>query len=220
MNSGKQFWLNIWQEGRIPFHQHAVNQDLIDYWPSLEIPLGATVLVPLCGKSLDMLWLIEQGFRVIGIELSEVAVQEFARENRLEMTRKVTGQTICYVTDSLSISVADIFHLNQFSIATVDAIYDRASLIALPNILRQNYVNTCLQWLKKNGKILLKTMSYDPSQMQGPPFSVSSDEVKTLYKNCQKVQCLKEETHRIPNSDHLHERGLHEATNNVWLIEC
>ncbi|KTC76948.1 thiopurine S-methyltransferase [Legionella brunensis] len=219
MNSGKQFWLNIWQEGSIPFHQEAVNQDLVKYWPSLGMPLGATVLVPLCGKSLDLLWLAKQGFQVIGIELSELAVQEFAKENKLLMTKEVNAQIISYVADSITIWVTDIFHLNSACINAVDAIYDRAALIALPEKLRSRYVKTCLQWLKKNGKILLKTMSYDQGQMQGPPFSVPGDEVNALYSNCQRVKCIKEESRNVTSSDHLNARGLQSATDNIWLIE-
>lgn len=219
MNSGKQFWLDLWYEGRTSFHKDIVNADLKTYYSSLELPAAATVLVPLCGKSLDMLWLVEQGAHVIGIELSELAVLQFASENHLNMTKKACGAAINYSTGSISIWVADIFTFPAAFIDQVDAIYDRAALIALPPKLRTIYVQSCLQWLKKDGKIFLKTMSYDQMQMEGPPFSVTDSEVQMLYRGCHTPQCINETTRQINEDDPLYARGLRGSTDHIWLIQ-
>ncbi|KTD15969.1 thiopurine S-methyltransferase [Legionella lansingensis] len=214
----KDFWLKIWQADNIPFHQDKINPDLIQYWPSLNLSPGAKVLVPLCGKSLDLLWLMQQGFHIIGIELSELAVQCFASENNLPMTKRLDQGFICYSAPSISIWVEDIFNLNRDFIGQVDAIYDRAALIAIPAKLRPRYIKTCLQWLAPQGKILLKTLTYEEKQMEGPPFSVDDAEVKALYSSCQELQCIKETSREVDKSDPLYARGLKQSTDKVWLI--
>lgn len=218
MSKGNEFWLERWEDGIIPFHQETINPDLMMYWPALDISPGATVFVPLCGKSLDMLWLAKQGFHVVGIELSEIAVQEFAKENNLLMRKVIDKQIINYSTDTISIYVADIFGLSDTQLVA-DAIYDRGALIALPSKLRPRYTQTCLQWLKPQGKILLKTMDYDQRQMEGPPYSVPGEEVRALYSSCQKIQCIKDETRQLIDGDYLSSRGLKQAMDHVWIIE-
>lgn len=220
MNIGQQFWLNLWREGKTIFHRDEVNTDLSTQWPSLQLQTAATVLVPLCGKSLDMLWLAEQGFQVIGIELSEQAVLQFGEENRLTLVKKIHSQAISYVTESLTIWVADIFSLDPAFIVPIDAIYDRAALIALPANLRSQYVRICQQRLKARGKILLKTMHYDESQMRGPPFSVSGAEVRQLYSNCQTILSIRETNRQVDEQDPLHARGLREVTDRVWYLQA
>ncbi len=191
MNKGQQFWLNSWQEGRIPFHRNNVNPDLITYWPTFNVRPKSRVLVPLCGKSLDMLWFVQQGYQVIGIELSEASVVQFFEENELSFTAETVLGIKCYTTDSLSIWVGDIFSLDSSLCSSVDALYDRAALIALPEQLRPLYVNLCLQWIKPQGSIFLKTLSYNQSQFAGPPYSVTAEEVADLYSNSATVQSLK-----------------------------
>ncbi|OCH97668.1 thiopurine S-methyltransferase [Legionella jamestowniensis] len=219
MSRVKQFWLDMWQEGKIPFHQKTVNTDLLKYWPCLNLSLGAKILLPLCGKSLDMLWLAKEGFHVFGIELSELAVQQFVEDNHLTMTKSTKSGVIYYSTEGIRISVSDIFQLNADLIPKVDAIYDRASLIALPASLRQSYVDICLQGLKSQGKILLKTMRYEDKHIEGPPFSVTSDEVFLLYGSCQTIICIKSEDSQSIDNECLFKQGVHQAKHEVWLIQ-
>src|SRR5215213_63441 len=77
------FWAERWNKNEIGFHQRDINASLRAYWPTLGIARGAEVFVPLCGKSLDMLWLREQGHSVLGIEFVETAVRDFFAENGL-----------------------------------------------------------------------------------------------------------------------------------------
>ena len=182
MNKGKQFWLDAWQQGRIPFHKNEVHPDLLSYWPAMNIQPKSTVLAPLCGKSLDLLWLAQQGYQVIGIELSEQAVLQFFQEQGLNFSTENYHGVTCYNADSLSIWVSDIFDLNPTLIPKIDVLYDRAALVALPEKLRSPYADLCLRWLKSQGSIFLNTLSYEHKELLGPPYSVSPEEVADLYQ--------------------------------------
>lgn len=218
MNKGQQFWLEAWRQGLIPFHQNTVNPDLIAYWPKLQLRPKSTVFVPLCGKSLDMLWLIEQSYEVIGIELSEEAVLQFFTEHQLSFQKTIKDNTILYTANKISIWVADIFANNLSSFPLVDAIYDRAALIALPAKLRANYAANCLKWLKPSGALLLKTLAYEQHKMEGPPYSVSTEEVQNLYKSAV-IDCLKKDKY----SREFNHFGAASSTllidEYVWLIK-
>ena len=219
MNKGYQFWVQLWSEGRTHFHKKEVNPDLIAYWSHLNSAPKATVLVPLCGKSLDMLWLSQQGFKVIGIELSEQAVMDFAQEHQLEFQQETFGQVQHFMTESISIWVGDIFALEPTLIAPVDAIYDRAALIALPEKLRSIYVDRCLKWLKPRGAILLKTLSYNQDEMQGPPFSVPEEEVVQLYKKmCPEIKRLKVSERSEGPDAFVFQKGVVRITDSVWYL--
>lgn len=219
MNKGQQFWLDLWHEGRTSFHKGEVNPDLSAFWPDMHLPADASVLVPLCGKSLDMLWLCQQGLYVTGIELSEQAVLQFAEEHQVQFQQEHFGTAQRFFADRLQIWVADIFVLEPTLISPVDAIYDRGALIALPQQLRPSYTERCLNWLKPEGRILLKTMHYDQNVMEGPPYSVSNEELQVLYKSCSDILCVKQSTEAVEKSNHLHGRGLHKATNSVWYMK-
>ncbi|MCL9682928.1 thiopurine S-methyltransferase [Legionella maioricensis] len=218
MNKGQQFWVDLWREGRTHFHREEVNPDLIAYWSQLNLTPKATVFVPLCGKSLDMLWLVQQGFNVVGIELSEQAVIQFAMEHQLHFQKETRGGAHHYYTDSISLWVADIFAFESSFITPVDAIYDRAALIALPAKLRSLYADICLRWLKPQGAILLKTLSYNQDELEGPPFSVSDEEVTCLYKQCLEVKRLKVSDRPQDSGDSLFQRGLRAIKDSVWCI--
>lgn len=191
MNKGLQFWLDSWQQGVIPFHKEEVQPDLIAYWPALNVKAHDTVLVPLCGKSLDMLWLAQQGVNVVGIEFSEQAVQHFFAEHQLPVQQQYCDGLTRYYTDTISIWVGDIFNVSPTLIPQVDAIYDRAALVALPPGLRSAYVATCMQWLKPTGAVLLKTLCYQQDDVQGPPYSVVPAELRSLYEQTSEIRCLK-----------------------------
>lgn len=218
MNKGQRFWHDLWESGLLPFHRAAVNDDLIQFWPFLPAVDKPVMLVPLCGKSLDLLWLVAQGAQVIGVELSEVAVQQLAAENDIPLQRHLTSEGLCYAVPSLTIWVGDIFTLPAHLIAPADGIYDRGALVALPSVLRPDYVRCCLQWLKPEGRILLKTCAYDETLMTGPPYSVRPDELSVLYPGCTQ-QLLQQRQRNMDASDHLFARGLRDITDYVWLIE-
>ena len=146
------FWHERWKTNQIGFHQGDVNPYLVQYWPSLTLNKGGRVLVPLCGKSRDMFWLLEQGFNVVGIEISPIAVESFFLENRL--TPEITRETCCirWKTEALEILCGDFFGLERNDIGTCQGVYDRAALIALPPAMRPRYVNHLSALLDRHAK--------------------------------------------------------------------
>ncbi len=177
-----EFWQQRWREGQIGFHLREVNPLLRMYWPLLSLPQGARVLVPLCGKSQDLAWLAAQGYQVIGVELSPLAVGAFFEEQRLCPAQKSHGQHSGHCVDGIEIWCGDFFELQHSQVGRIDAIYDRAALIALPEPMRRRYAQ---QLLTLTGAVpqLLITLDYPQDKMDGPPFAVSNQEVTSLYEH-------------------------------------
>lgn len=175
------FWLERWQNQQIGFHQDRVNAHLETYWPSLSVPADAAVLVPLCGKSRDMLWLAGHGHRVIGVELSPLAAEAFFAENGLSPSVKREGAFEVYRVGEIEIRCGDFFDLSSADLTGVQAVYDRASLVALPPEMRQRYAAHLADLMPVAAQVLLITFDYPQAEMQGPPFAVNEDEVHRLY---------------------------------------
>jgi thiopurine S-methyltransferase len=175
------FWLERWREGRTGFHQQRVTPLLPKYWPSLDLPSDSPVLVPLCGKSLDMLWLAEQGHRVLGVELSSLAVEQFFTENGLTPAVHTSPLGQHYVDGRIEIICGDIFDLDSATLSACLGVYDRAALIALPEDMRPRYVQHVYGQLSDRYRGLLLTLDYPQDQMDGPPFSVTDVEVQRLF---------------------------------------
>ncbi|SEQ14973.1 thiopurine S-methyltransferase [Azotobacter beijerinckii] len=133
-------WLQLWRDRRTDFHQKKVNHYLARFWPDLARPQGSRIFVPLCGKSLDMIWLAEQGHHVIGVELSPVAVRAFFRENRLQPSRRQMGDFTLWEHGRIGILCGDYFALDKADLGPIDTVYDRAALTALPEDIRRLYV--------------------------------------------------------------------------------
>lgn len=176
-----EFWLERWRDGRTHFHQTRVTPLLAKYWPALELPAGCKVLVPLSGKSLDMVWLAEQGHQVLGVELSSLAVEQFFAENNLTPTVRDADQGRYYAAGNIEIYCGDIFALGADVLGECVGAYDRAALVALPEDMRGRYAKHVYGQLSDAYRGLLITLDYDQSQMDGPPFSVGDDEVQAIY---------------------------------------
>lgn len=211
------FWLDRWQEGQIGFHQDRINNYLTRHFARTGTPLGGTVLVTLCGKSLDMLWLQSQGFRVVGVELSPLAVEAFFSENNLQPTINADGKFQRYQADDITLLCGDFFDLTAADIGDIAAVYDRASLIALPPEMRRSYADHLTSLLPRDTKVLLITMEYPQQQMQGPPFSVQESEVHDLYDNNFQVTCL-ESIDVLEENARFKERGLSEMVERSFLL--
>ena len=175
------FWHERWQRVQIGFHQQEINLHLRQYWGRLRIPAAATVFVPLCGKSGDMLWLRAQGHPVIGVELSPLAVRAFFEENDLQPQVARQGVFDVYEVDGVRIYCGDFFELRPEHLADVTAVYDRASLIALPPEMRPAYAAHMHALLNPGTQVLLVAFEYPQHEMNGPPFSVAEAEVHALY---------------------------------------
>lgn len=174
------FWLQRWQQGQIGFHRDEVMPLLQKHWPALALPAGSRVLVPLCGKSLDMHWLAAQGHRVLGVELSPLAVAQFFEEAGLAPQRHTSRYGEHFVAGPIEIVRGDAFGLDAELLADCAGIYDRAALIALPPPLRQRYRDSVYARLPAAGRGLLITLEYPQPEKQGPPFSVEQPEVESL----------------------------------------
>jgi thiopurine S-methyltransferase len=175
------FWHERWARDEIGFHQPNVNLHLKTHWKRLKLEPGAHVFVPLCGKSLDLLWLRDQGFRVSGIEISGRAIRDFFAENQLSPEVRRRGDATRYRNGDLEIWEADFFESNDWRIDTLDAIYDRAALVALPPEMRSAYASRIGDLTPPGVRALLLTLDYPSDEMNGPPFAVPADEVKQLF---------------------------------------
>ena len=181
------FWIKSWLEGRTGFHQSHFNDKLTEYFPRFDPEKGQKVLVPLCGKSKDLIWLHGQGLRVHGVELHEQAVVSFFTENQLAPVQKHQDKDfVHYAWENIVVSCGDFFKLNEHG--TCDFVYDRAALVALPQAMRKDYVRVIKGALKPGGKCLLIAYEYDPSQMEGPPFSIGVSEIHELYQDAFTIQ--------------------------------
>ncbi|SHM97980.1 thiopurine S-methyltransferase [Pseudomonas asturiensis] len=167
-----EFWQQRWSTGQIGFHQAEVNEDLRAFWPGLALEQGARVLVPLCGKSRDMSWLIEQGWYVVGVELSQTAVEGYFAGHTLQPQVRQCGGFSVYSAPGIEIWCGDFFALTSQEIGTCSAFYDRAAMIALPSDMRERYVRQLERLMPSVCRGLLITLDYDQSELDGPPFSV------------------------------------------------
>ena len=175
-------WLQFWRDQRDDFHQEAVNPLLIKFWPSLKLARDSRVFVPLCGKSLDMIWLLQQGYEVVGVELSPVAVQAFFQENKFKPSRKKQGKFTVWRHGKLSILCGDYFSLTEADIGPIDMVYDRAALTALPEVIRAHYVSHLRRIIPDNCTIfLLTTEDAEANQTLAQTLGVA-EEISALYR--------------------------------------
>ncbi|WP_115584771.1 thiopurine S-methyltransferase [Xanthomonas arboricola] len=176
------FWLQRWQDGQTGFHQDEVMPLLQKHWPALQLPHAARVLVPLCGKTLDLHWLAAQGHRVLGVELSPLAVTQFFDEANLHPQRHTSSAGEHFVAGPIEIICGDAFALDASVLADCTAVYDRAALVALPADLRWRYLETTYARLPAACRGLLITLDYPQAEKAGPPFAVDAAEVQTLFQ--------------------------------------
>lgn len=180
-HNDNELWQQCWRDRETGFHQLAVNANLIKFWPALGLAPADRVFVPLCGKSLDLLWLARQGHPVIGVELSPLAVRAFFKESRLQPARSKQGSFTRWQSGSIDILCGDFFKLTAADLGPVTAVFDRASLTALPENLRHAYLAHLQKIIPANSKILLITTEEpDADEFQDQPFAIA-DEITSLY---------------------------------------
>jgi thiopurine S-methyltransferase len=186
------FWHRRWERGETGWHQREIDRHLCILWPQLGLAAGTKVFVPLCGKTLDLLWLASQGHRVLGVELSRLAVDTFFAENGL--TPEVTEEPPFRRSraDEIELQCGDFFALDARHLADVAAVYDRAALIALPPEGRRRYAARLDVLLPVQVPRLLITLEYDQTRMPGPPFAVQPDEVEALFSARHRILPLAE----------------------------
>ncbi|WP_349976106.1 thiopurine S-methyltransferase [Pseudomonas sp. WHRI 8519] len=178
------FWHQKWADNQIGFHQAQVNPYLQRYWPGLGLAAGSRVLVPLCGKSLDLAWLAGQGYRVRGVELSRRAVEDFFQEQGLQAQVRQQGAFEVWSSGEVELWCGDFFALRAEDVADCVGLYDRAALIALPPAMRERYMGL-LSRLLPAGRGLVVTLGYEQRLLAGPPFSVADEEVRRGFAGWQ-----------------------------------
>lgn len=221
-----EFWHERWERGQIGFHQKEVNRHLHEHWQRLIIPPDSQVLVPLCGKTLDILWLSQQGYHVVGVELSELAIGAFFRENNLEpkiipgRDKNWPGQVWSWSgpgAGDIQIFHGDFFNLPAAQTGELAAVYDRASIVALPPKTREKYARKLRETLPNRPPVLLLTFEYDQSKFSGPPFSVPEREVRGLFADTWRVETVLDQE-LIDTSPRWRERGMTSFRERVYVL--
>jgi thiopurine S-methyltransferase len=204
-----EFWLERWRTGQIAFHQSSVDRSLRRHWPTLGVCTGSRVFAPLCGKSLDLLWLRDQGLEVLGVELAAAAVESFFLDNGLPARRRAGSPFDVYDAPGIRLLCGDLFALTPALLGRVDAVYDRAALISWAPALRDGYVEHLVKLVSPGTAVLLITLEYPQSQMAGPPFAVPGEEVARLYAPQFEVREIARED-ILPHEARLRAKGLTE----------
>ena len=202
------YWQSRWRKGNTGFHMENGYSGLRKHWKTLPLPDSPAVLVPLSGKSEDMRWIVEQGGSVTGVEISEIAAQQFF--NSQGKTPKITAfaNFNIYISENISIWCGDVLKLPGHKMPPFNLIYDKAALVALPPHMRQNYVKKIITLTGPHTNILLHGFSYNQHEMNGPPFSVPEKEVKALYGDDFSLTVLEKKSINTDKYQKFKKRGL------------
>jgi thiopurine S-methyltransferase len=206
------FWHKKWENNEIGFHEAGANPLLVQHFNALSLPKGSRVFIPLCGKTRDIAWLLSNGYRIAGAELSKIAVGQLFDEMGVEAKISRAGELDHYQAEDIDIFGGDIFALSRDVLGPVDAIYDRAALVALPREMRSRYT-VHLREITHTAPQFLISYAYDQSRMDGPPFSVTDEEVERHYKDRYVLNRIASVA--IPGGL----KGKCEAKENVWVLK-
>ncbi len=213
-------WKQRWEDGLIGWHKSNVYPALIKYFDRLDLKPGDQIFVPLCGGSVDMQWLADRGLIVIGCEISGKAIADFFQSVDLQPEKQQQGELICWQAGPYTLYEGDYFKLQPDDLADVKAVYDRASLIALPkegDAGRKAYVRKMRELVGDDVKTLLITLDYDQSELGGPPYSVGYEEAVWQYSFDHIIEFLAEED-ILQEEPHLKQQGLSKLTEWVYLM--
>ena len=211
------FWLQKWQKNEIGFHLPNVNPSLVEHFHLLNLKSAATpnfkprILLPLCGKTLDIDWLLAQGYSVAGAELSRIAIEDLFKNLNLTPVIKILGEVTLFSAANIDVFLCDIFKLTSAMLGTVHAVYDRAALVALPSETRKRYT-AHLSALTNHAPQLLICFEYDQNLLAGPPFSINEQEVRQHYQDNYAISLLASK----PLANGI--KGLCPATEHVWRL--
>ncbi|RLA64356.1 MAG: thiopurine S-methyltransferase [Epsilonproteobacteria bacterium] len=190
----KSFWIKNWKKNNIGFHNSEYNELLLKHFNSFTLEQSAKVLVPLCGKSLDLIWLATQGHHVTGVEVSPLAVENFFSENNFKFNSSVEEKFKRFSCQgpSLDILEGDFFDLNKEVLGRINFIYDRAAIVALPPDLRKKYTEVITSILTPGDQMLLVAMEYEFPELIGPPFPVFEHDIRAYYEKNFSIKILEE----------------------------
>lgn len=202
------YWRSKWRKGHIGFHMKNGYPGLEKHWDSITVKNNFSVFVPLCGKSKDLIWLSKHCKLVVGVEISERAIHQFFKENSLVAETSTFAEFTIHRAENIEIWNGDFFKLPKHKLPSFDLMYDRASLVALPPDMRKEYVAKILNLISEHTQILLQLFYYRQEEMPGPPFSVSPDEVKTLFGEHFDLQVLEKNDLNVDYYKKFQNRGL------------
>lgn len=203
------FWHHCWENNDIGFHEGSPNQFLISQFSYFKHLLnGYRIFLPLCGKTSDIQWLLDQNYSVVGAELSQIAIDELFLNLNIQPTITQMDHLIHYHSKNIDIFVGDIFDLDVHIIGQIHGVYDRAALVALPPKLRLKYANH-LQYLTSNAPQFLIVFDYNQALMTGPPFSISTTEINQLYSTHYKIHFQESKIVSLKTID---------ASETVWFL--
>jgi len=211
-------WLDRWKKGTTGWHRSDINPQLIKHINQLVEARPQKIFVPLCGASLDMKYLIDKGFHVVGVELSPLAIDRFFKENKIKHKVSKVEDFDLYEGKNIDIYCGDFFKLKKDYFYDVSCVYDRAALIALNPDLQKKYARHLKENLPNSTKILLLTMFYPQNEMEGPPYSVGDDKVEVLFsefKEIKKISSVNEKESSLKPDD----LNLTYLFKNVYLID-
>jgi len=212
------FWHERWKNGQIGFHQDETSAYLLEHWEKLDLAPGSHIFVPMAGKSKDILWLTEQGFHVIAIELSEEAVKAFFEENALTFNTEQSNGFVIYRSENIDFYCGNYFDLEEKNMLEVKAVFDRASLIAMPPAMRKLYQLKMNEIIPTATIIMLITMEYPQQQMDGPPFSVLETEVQKLFSENFNIELL-ETFDVLAENPRFKDKGLTQMLEKVYSMQ-
>ena len=213
-----QHWLDRWKDGRIGFHESSVNRYLQKFLPRFSLPAGSRLFLPLCGKALDIGWLAAQGYEVIGIELSPIAIESFFDENKLDYERFDSDRFGIYESGKITLLQGDFFDLRDGDLGTCDLVYDRAALIAMAASNRPRYCDHMLSIMPADSSMLLVTLEYNQVEMNGPPFAVLADEVERYYSAAFSINLL-ESNDVLDERPRWREAGMTALAESVFRLD-
>src|SRR5688572_13711859 len=208
----QNFWHQRWEKNEIAFHESKANPLLAKHFTEMSLAKGSRVFVPLCGKTLDISWLLSNGYRVAGAELSQLAIEQLFMELGLQPEISTVGEMEQWSANRLDIFVGDIFSLSRKMLGSVDAVYDRAALVAFPQEMRTRYAVHLIEITGKAPQLLI-CYDYDQSVMEGPPFSVTSEEVTRHYAGTYDLRLIA--STEVPGGL----KGRCAAKENVWRLK-
>ena len=213
----KNFWHRRWQKNEIGFHMTDPHHFLQKYYPLLQTQLTDSIFVPLCGKSPDLVWLREEGLKVVGIELSRTAIEAFFDEN--DLPGQWTNETVIpfCAAEGYKLYCGDFFDLTATELSGISAYYDRGALVALPPEMCVRYAEHLSALLSSGSRVLLICYSYNQNETKGPPFSVPQQELESLFSEKFRIDVLSEED-VLWSHQGLVERGITQLMEYAVLL--
>lgn len=178
----KYFWEEKWENNEIGFHMDRPHPLLLKFRPVIWSKSSQHFFLPLCGKTDDIKWLIDNGDKVTGVEFSEIAVKSFFTEKNIQYSESIINGKRVFLSKNLKIFCCDFFEIDKRDIGPVDAIYDRAATVALPEKMRTKYFNSMKELMDAHTKNLLLSFEYEEGTIQGPPFAVYRNEIELNYR--------------------------------------